>query len=63
MTSTDDQVYFARRAVEERRRADIAADSAIATAHLRMAAEYERRLQAQAEEAMPVQSGPVATRH
>ncbi|RYE04446.1 MAG: hypothetical protein EOP61_00550 [Sphingomonadales bacterium] len=44
MTSSDDHSYFARRAEQERRLAENAADSAIATTHSRLAAEYERRL-------------------
>ncbi|RYG90211.1 MAG: hypothetical protein EON59_00350 [Alphaproteobacteria bacterium] len=45
MTGLDDQAYFSRRAAEERQRAKASADLAIANAHLRLATEYERRLQ------------------
>ena len=42
-SATDDSEYFIRRASEERRRAGVCEDNAVALAHLKMADEYERR--------------------
>ena len=48
--STDDRDYYIRRASEERRRAGVCEDNAVALAHLKMADEYERRASGQAPE-------------
>jgi len=46
MKSDSDSLYYARRAQIERARAETSKDSAAASAHSTMAAEYERRAQA-----------------
>lgn len=53
MNREDDELYYARRAKQERERAERAADSAISSVHRTLAAEYERRIgrtQAQAQQ-------------
>lgn len=42
MNREDDQIYYQRRARQERERAEHAADKAIGSVHRRLAAEYER---------------------
>lgn len=43
MNREDDRSYYARRAQQERKRADAAPDPAVRGVHRKLAAEYERR--------------------
>lgn len=45
MNREDDELYYARRARQERERAAAASDAAIGTVHSRLAEEYDRRIQ------------------
>ena len=50
----EDRDYFTRRALEERQRAGICEDGAVALAHLKMAEEYERRANSISPRNVPV---------
>ena len=52
MPDRDDMIYFEVRARQERERAAACEDNSVAKTHLRMADEYERRLNA-VQAAMP----------
>lgn len=43
MTTSDDRLYFAKRAEQERKQASECLDSAVVQIHLTLADEYERR--------------------
>jgi hypothetical protein len=47
MRCDDQKVYFTRRARQERERAGICKDNSVALIHLKMADEYDRRVQAE----------------
>jgi hypothetical protein len=44
MNRDDDQIYYQRRARQERERAERSSDSAISSVHRKLASEYERRI-------------------
>ena len=44
MNREDDELYYARRARQERERAERAVDAGISSVHRTLAAEYERRI-------------------
>jgi len=51
---SEDRAYFARRAQEERQKAETCEDNAAAIAHLRLAEEYARRAEHLTQKLRPV---------
>jgi hypothetical protein len=50
----DDLIYYRRRLVAERRAASVCEDNMVALAHLKMADEYQRRIDLLAEAPAPL---------